>query len=185
MEQRLTTLKGYISECILGVVFSKVGQLHRMNQHTHAVGSSLGCLGPQWALQDGPHILVCWYLDDQRCSQISAPENSMVIVCIRWTSSIQIRICLKMDWRCSYTFCECDFAVEHQFGCHTTEPGLAGDIGTIEIHWMIDWLNVITLCTTEFHCQSALNTFQGSFIFRKWSKIDFAKFIFYFCSWHK
>ena len=26
-----------------------------------------------------------------------------------------------------------DFAVEHQFGRHATEPGFAGDIGDIEI----------------------------------------------------
>ena len=35
--------------------------------------------------------------------------------------------------------CFIDFAVEHWFGCHTTESGYAGDIGAIEI-WLIDWL---------------------------------------------
>ena len=33
----------------------------------------------------------------------------------------------------------CNFAVGHWFGFHTTEPGLAGDIGAIEV-WFIDWL---------------------------------------------
>ena len=35
--------------------------------------------------------------------------------------------------------CFIDFAVEHLFGCCTTEPGYAGDIGAIKI-WLIDWL---------------------------------------------
>ena len=39
-----------------------------------------------------------------------------------------------MLWNCSF-----NFAVEHWFGCHTTEPGFAGDIGAMEI-WLIDWL---------------------------------------------
>ena len=29
--------------------------------------------------------------------------------------------------------CFFNFAVEHQFGCHATEPGFAGDIGALEI----------------------------------------------------
>ena len=33
--------------------------------------------------------------------------------------------------------CFLDFAVEHWFGCRTTEPGLHGDIGAIEV-WLID-----------------------------------------------
>ena len=32
--------------------------------------------------------------------------------------------------------CFIDFAVEHWFGCHATEPGFTGDIGSIEI-WLI------------------------------------------------
>ena len=38
--------------------------------------------------------------------------------------------------------CFISFA-EHQFRCHTTEPGYAGHIGTIGIwfDWLIDWLN--------------------------------------------
>ena len=35
--------------------------------------------------------------------------------------------------------CFIDFAVEHEFGCGTTEPDYIGDIGAIEI-WLIDWL---------------------------------------------
>ena len=35
--------------------------------------------------------------------------------------------------------CFLDFAVEHWFGCHATEPGFAGDIGAIKV-WLIDWL---------------------------------------------
>ena len=35
--------------------------------------------------------------------------------------------------------CFLDFAVEHWFGCHATEPGFAGDIGAIEVR-LIDWL---------------------------------------------
>ena len=35
--------------------------------------------------------------------------------------------------------CFLDFAVEHWFGCCTTEPGFVGDIGAIEV-WLIDWL---------------------------------------------
>ena len=48
-----------------------------------------------------------------------------------------------------------DFAVEHRFGCHVTEPGCAGDIGVIEIiklllfknliDWLIDPENFTTL----------------------------------------
>ena len=37
--------------------------------------------------------------------------------------------------------CFLDFGVEHWFGCRATEPGFAGDIGTIE-GWLIDWLIV-------------------------------------------
>ena len=33
--------------------------------------------------------------------------------------------------------CFINFAVEHWFGCHATEPGFAGDIGAVEI-WLID-----------------------------------------------
>ena len=29
--------------------------------------------------------------------------------------------------------CLIDFVAEHWFSCHTTEPGYAGDIGTVEI----------------------------------------------------
>ena len=36
--------------------------------------------------------------------------------------------------------CFLDCAVEHWFGCRTTEPGSTGDIGDIEV-WLIDWLN--------------------------------------------
>ena len=32
-----------------------------------------------------------------------------------------------------------NFVFEHQSGCCATEPGYAGDIGTIDI-WLIDWL---------------------------------------------
>ena len=35
--------------------------------------------------------------------------------------------------------CFLDFAVEHWFGCHATEPGFVVDIGAIEV-WLIDWL---------------------------------------------
>ena len=35
--------------------------------------------------------------------------------------------------------CFPDLAVEHWFGCHTTEPGFAGDIAAIEV-WLIDEL---------------------------------------------
>ena len=35
--------------------------------------------------------------------------------------------------------CLIDFAVEHWFGCHTTDPRFARDIGVIEV-WLIDWL---------------------------------------------
>ena len=35
--------------------------------------------------------------------------------------------------------CFLDFAVEKRFGCRTTEPGFAGDIGAKE-YWLIDWL---------------------------------------------
>ena len=35
--------------------------------------------------------------------------------------------------------CFLDFAVEHWFGCRTTELGFAGDIGAIEV-WLIDSL---------------------------------------------
>ena len=35
--------------------------------------------------------------------------------------------------------CFLDFAVEHWFGCRSTEPGIAGDLGAIEV-WLIDWL---------------------------------------------
>ena len=35
--------------------------------------------------------------------------------------------------------CFLDFAIEHWFGCCTTEPGFAGNIGAIEV-WLIDWL---------------------------------------------
>ena len=34
--------------------------------------------------------------------------------------------------------CFINFAVEHWFGCHATEPGFARDIGAIEI-WLVDW----------------------------------------------
>ena len=33
--------------------------------------------------------------------------------------------------------CFLDFAVKHWFGCHATEPGIAGEIGGIEI-WLTD-----------------------------------------------
>ena len=33
-----------------------------------------------------------------------------------------------------------DFVVEHWFGCRTTEPGFAGDIGAKEV-LLIDWLS--------------------------------------------
>ena len=33
--------------------------------------------------------------------------------------------------------CFLNFAVEHWFGCRTTEPGFAKDIGAIEV-WLID-----------------------------------------------
>ena len=52
--------------------------------------------------------------------------------------------------------CFLDFAVEHWFGCRTTEPGFAGDIGAIEV-WLIDWL-IDICCTTQRcllrHCQN-------------------------------
>ena len=35
--------------------------------------------------------------------------------------------------------CVIDFAIEHWFGCLTTEPGYAGDIGTISFDWLSDW----------------------------------------------
>ena len=41
---------------------------------------------------------------------------------------------LTLPWNCFI-----DFAIEHWFGCHATEPGLAGDIDAIE-SWLIDWL---------------------------------------------
>ena len=37
-----------------------------------------------------------------------------------------------------------DIAVE-KLGCHTTEPGLAGDNGTIEI-WLIEWSIISEIC---------------------------------------
>ena len=39
-----------------------------------------------------------------------------------------------MPWSCFF-----DFAIEHWFGCRTTEPDFAGDIAAVEI-WLIDWL---------------------------------------------
>ena len=47
--------------------------------------------------------------------------------------------------------CFTDFAVEHRFGCGTTEPGFIGDIGVREI-WLIDWklLATIDLCGRAF-----------------------------------
>ena len=38
--------------------------------------------------------------------------------------------------------CLIAFAAGHWFGCRTTEPRYAGDLGAIEI-WLIDWLNLI------------------------------------------
>ena len=35
--------------------------------------------------------------------------------------------------------CFLEFAIKHWFGCRTTEPGFAEDIGAIEI-WLTDWL---------------------------------------------
>ena len=35
--------------------------------------------------------------------------------------------------------CFLDFAVAHWFGCCATEPGFAGDIGSLEV-WLMDWL---------------------------------------------
>ena len=43
---------------------------------------------------------------------------------------------LLMLWNCFN-----DFAVGHLFGCHSTETGFAGHIGTIECNWLIDWLH--------------------------------------------
>ena len=48
------------------------------------------------------------------------------------------------------TSCLCflDFAVEHWFGCRTTEPGFTGDIGAIDvclIDWLIDWFNLLLI----------------------------------------
>ena len=37
----------------------------------------------------------------------------------------------SMLWNCFI-----DFAVEHGFGSRATEPGVAGDIGVIEICWI-------------------------------------------------
>ena len=41
--------------------------------------------------------------------------------------------------------CFLDFAVDHWFGCCTTEPGFAGDIGTIEVSLIDTWLFVVKL----------------------------------------
>ena len=40
--------------------------------------------------------------------------------------------------------CFMEFALGHWLGCHATEPGLAGDIGAIEIK-LTDWLIILTL----------------------------------------
>ena len=48
------------------------------------------------------------------------------------------------------TSCFIDFAVEHQFGCHATEPGYTGDIGGIEI-WLIDWLILAIINQSKFY----------------------------------
>ena len=45
--------------------------------------------------------------------------------------------CYGSSW-CALLFL-LDFSVEHWFGCRTTVPGFAGDIGAIE-HLLIDWL---------------------------------------------
>ena len=41
------------------------------------------------------------------------------------------------------------FAVEHRFGCHTTEPCYAGDISTIEV-WSIDWSHLYMLTVQKY-----------------------------------
>ena len=46
--------------------------------------------------------------------------------------------------------CFTNFAVEHWFGCHATEPGDTGDIGAIEI-WLIDWLISSAANNSEHH----------------------------------
>ena len=49
-----------------------------------------------------------------------------------------------------------DFAVEHWFGCLTTEPGYAMGAGAIEM-WLIDWLIIPTYICTR-HIVSPVST---------------------------
>ena len=40
--------------------------------------------------------------------------------------------------------CFIDFATEHRFGCHASEPGFGGNIGATGI-WLIDYCSIISL----------------------------------------
>ena len=51
------------------------------------------------------------------------------------------------QWTVDVTELFFDFAVEHWFGCCTTELGFARDIGAVEI-WLIDWLRK-KMCTVK------------------------------------
>ena len=52
--------------------------------------------------------------------------------------------------------CFFNFTVEHQFGCHTTQPGYAGDIGAIEI-WLIHWLIDVATTLVFSHSNSHIS----------------------------
>ena len=55
-------------------------------------------------------------------------------------------------------YCFLEFAVEHWFGCHATEPGLAMDGGVIEI-WLIDWYNMVLRDFNDAHAPQKTRIF--------------------------
>ena len=75
-----------------------------------------------------------------------------------------------------------DFAFEHRSGCCATEPGYAGDIGTIEI-WLIDWLNslvyyVLSLCSGT----TARGVHMLISFCRHWARYSVVKWVAYYWS---
>ena len=99
-------------------------------------------------------------------------ENTSFLICTFFHKHQHAR------WLIDVLDCFLDCAIGHWLGCPVTEPGLARDMGTIEVRlidWLIDWLiyapskyvcRLYRLCCVRTSCQTTTSR-RGGGVFLK------------------